>query len=251
MKNTSFRLISFLVLISILFNFSIPRAEAYPELWISQEKLNFGRCTKDSIPVKKFTINNIHDKPTKVTLTPSQVWIHLSVTSFEAISQEIEVKLDPTNLSFKPGLYLENIKIESDVCNLTVPIRLDLVEKKVTIMFTFDNPLALVDGKEVLMEYPPFIYKGKILLPIGIVCQSFGANVIYDGEEKTIDIEYKDIKAFLRVGDTKMILNGKEYKIFEPTIRLGRTFLDWRVIYQIFGAKETYIYHTRSIKIEY
>lgn len=137
MKNFRFRLISFLVLIPLLSSLSIPLVKAYPELSLSQESFNYGRCTKDSIPKKILTIKNIHNNLTKVLLTPSQSWIHLSVTSFKAVSQEIEIMLDATNLSFRPGIYLETIQITSDVFNFTIPIRLDLVEKKVTISYFF------------------------------------------------------------------------------------------------------------------
>jgi hypothetical protein len=251
MKNYNIRLISFLVLIPLLSNLYTPAVKAYPELSLSQEYLNFGRQTKLDVPILKFTIKNIHNNPTKVTLTPSQSWIHLSPTSFDAAFQEIEVKIDTTSLTYDPGLFLENIKIESDVFSFTLPIRLDLVEKKVTILFTIDNPVSLVDGKEVKMEFPPFIYKGKTMVPIGIICESFGATTTYKNEDKSISIKYKDINAVIFTWQTKMILNGKEYKIFEPTIRCGRIFVQLKLIYEIFGARLTYIYHTRSIKIEY
>jgi hypothetical protein len=251
MRYKSFRLIGLLVLLLFISHMAAQGVKAYPELSLSQESFNYGRCTKGSIPTKKLTIKNIHNNPTKVTLTPSQSWIHLSETSFEAVSQEIEITLDATNLSYKPGIYLETIQITSDVFSFTIPLRLDLVEKKVTILLTLDNSHALVDDKEVKMEAAPFIYSGKTMIPIGIVCDSFGATSTYDPKEKNITIEYKDIKATIKVGSSKMILNGKECNIFEPTIRGNRTFVQLKLINEIFGARLTYIYHTRSIKIEY
>lgn len=251
MRNKSFRFICLLVLLLFVSSLATQDVKAYPELSLSQESFNYGRCTKDSIPTKMLTIQNIHHNPTKVMLTPSQSWIHLSATSFEAVSQEIEITLDATNLSYNPGIYLETIQITSDVFNFTIPLRLDLVEKKVTMIFTYDNTRAVVDGEIIEMGAAPFIYKGKALLPIGIICHSFGAATTYDAKEKNITIEYKDIKATIKVGSSKMILNGKEYNIFEPMVRMNRTFVELKLINDIFGARLTYIFHTRSIKIEY
>lgn len=243
-------LLSFLIFLSV----GSVEAEPNPKLLVSQEILNFDRCTKYDIPDIRFTVSNQNKEPINVKFKPSQDWIHIATMKFEENLQEYTVTLDATNL-VKPFLYLEKIEIESDGGNYTLPIRLDLVEKRVKIKLVLDNPIVEIDGKSIRDEFgnATFISKGITRLPLRIICESFGAKVDYQPNIKLITITYQDISILLSFGTTTIIVNGKEVEIQdELLIRFGRTYIPIKMIKQVFiGANVSYDPPTRSITIVY
>ena len=106
-----YRLISIITIFCLFASISFVKAVQNSELIISQKILNFDRCTKNSIPALKFTVSSQNEGLSQVNLKPSQDWIHLSTTSFKKQSQEVTVTIDPLNLTYNPGLYLEKIEI--------------------------------------------------------------------------------------------------------------------------------------------
>jgi hypothetical protein len=237
--------------------FLLPCFSTKAELAISQQILNFGRCTKDSIPILKFAIQNFINEPVQVKLIPSQDWIHLSVTSFEASSQEIEVRIDPTTLTFKPDVYLESIKIESGVGNYSLPVRLDLVEKKVKIQFVIDNRIATVDGEETIMKGAPFIRGGKTFVPLRIIVEAFGGSaepeINHSKNYFYVHTFYKDIKIRFQIGVPVVLYNDKEQISIDaaPYIWADRTNVTINTIKQLFNANVSYEAKIRTITIEY
>jgi hypothetical protein len=49
---------------------------------------------------------------------------------------------------------------------------------------------ASVNGKKAMLDVPPVIVKGRTMVPIRFVSESLDANVVWDGETKTITIMY-------------------------------------------------------------
>ena len=250
-----FQCLAILVICFLLLPLYPTKAEPKPRLIVSLEILNFNRITKADIPTLKFTVRNNEKGPIQGTLKPSKKWIHLSQLTFNNDITEISVTIDPAWFSFQPGLYLEKIEIESDGGNFTLPVRLDLVEKRIKIEFSISNTIARIDGKKVEMRWAPYVRKGKMFIPVDIVFESIGAMIFTKNDEEKqeygVNVEYKDIYLTLIFGKPTMILNRKEYKIVEPEIWGGNIYAEWRIIYQIFGAKVSYEISERKITIEY
>lgn len=242
--------LSFVVFLSV----GSVKAEPNPKLLVSQEILNFDRCTKYDIPDIRFTVSNQNKGPINVKFKPSQDWIHIATMKFEENLQEYAVTLDATNL-VKPFLYLEKIEIESDGGNYTLPIRLDLVEKRVKIILVLNNPIVEVDGKNIRegIGGAPFVSKGITRLPLRIICESFGAKVDYQQNIMLITITYKDISILLTFGTTTIIVNGKEVEIQDRLLIMNdRTYIPMKMIKQVFiGANVSYDPPTRSVTIVY
>jgi hypothetical protein len=230
------------------------KAELNPKLLVSQKILNFDRCTKYDIPAIRFTVSNQNKGPINVNFKPSQNWIHIATISYEENSQTYAVTLDAAKL-VKPFLYLEKIEIESDGGNYTLPIRFDLVEKRVKIKLVLDNPIVEIDGKSIRDEFgsATFISKGLTRLPLRIICESFGAKVDYQANIKLITITYLDIKILLTFATNNIIVNGKVVEIQdELLIRHRRTYIPIKMIKQVFiGANVNYDPPTRSVTIIY
>jgi hypothetical protein len=257
MKIKCVKFICICLLFIFFTNLHNARTEEKAELKISPEIINFGRCTKETILPLKFIIQNVDNKSSKVRLSTSKNWIHLSETSFEDVFKEIIVNLDTTSLD--PGLYLENIMIESDSGKFILPIRLDLVKMKVKIIFQMDNPVVFVNEQKIILGSggeSPYIKKGLFRLPLRIIIESFGGRIYADQNLKNntffVYAIYKDVNLQFQIGSNVVLYNGIEIKIENaPEIHFNRTFVTKETISQLFNPIITYDSPSRTIIIIY
>jgi hypothetical protein len=226
-------MVVFLVLI-IPINRSLKSDNRFPtKLYVSCDNLDFYRWSKNSNPTLSFFISNSSEGTLKGDLIPSSTWIKLSDTSFESNLKEIIVNLDVSNLP--PGLYKEKIEIKSNGGVYTLPVRLDLVEKKVIIQMNVDNPTISINTKPVEIKYPPFIKQGLSYLPLRIICESFGATLSYEASTKKLKILYQDLNIEIMILENYMVVNGYKWTIEKPAeIRQNITFVPLSVIKTIF-----------------
>ena len=59
-----------------------------------------------------------------------------------------------------------------------------------TIKLQINNNLASVNGKKVILDSPPQIIKGRTMVPLRFIVESFNAHVEWDGGTQTITITY-------------------------------------------------------------
>lgn len=225
-------------------------------LFVSCESLDFNRWSKNSNPSLSFIIFNGCNGILKGTLTPSVNWINLSETSFEGNLKEINVQLDVSNLS--PGLHKEKIDIKSNGGDFTLPIQLDLVEKKVVILIAYDNPMIVVDSKPVLLDAASFIKSGWSYLPLRVICESFGAKVSFEyvgiglERKKVITILHKDQTVKLFFNENFIEVNGINRNMDGPMEIRGRTaFVPLNTIKTIFDPIIQYNSKFRTITLVY
>jgi len=63
------------------------------------------------------------------------------------------------------------------------------------ISFQIGNPIATANGKDIEIDYPPFIKNNHTYLPLRFVCENLGSSVEYEAITQTITIVYpKKIK---------------------------------------------------------
>jgi len=55
-----------------------------------------------------------------------------------------------------------------------------------TIALTLGSTSALVDGRQTLLDSPPFLIGARTLVPLRFISQSLGATVNYDGAQETV-----------------------------------------------------------------
>lgn len=132
-----------------------------------------------------------------------EIWLGYSITlkinSNKAIVNEEEVSVDPPFISngrtYVPLRFFEIIgaKItytEDQKTGAVKTITLELGQTK--IILTVGSNRAVVNGKEVKLDSPPLIVKGRTFIPLRFVAENLGANVTYIKEEQKILISYYD-----------------------------------------------------------
>jgi hypothetical protein len=58
------------------------------------------------------------------------------------------------------------------------------------ISFQIGNPVAIVNGRDTKMDYPPFVKNNHTYLPLRFVCENLGSSVEYEAKTRTITIIY-------------------------------------------------------------
>lgn len=217
----------------------ISSTDIIPVLTVSLSSLNFNRCTKNSSPSMKFIISNFSLGTLNGKIKCSSNWIKLSSTIIEDNLNEIVVYLDLSELT--PNLYIDEIEIESNGGNFILPVRVDLVEKKTINQFIWDNPRAIINSKPTILVYPSFVHYGIGFVPLRVICESFGATVTFDRNEKNfvqkVNVEYKDLRIQFIIDQKYMIVNNLKVPIDkEPEIRYYQTFIPFDAIKDAFGA---------------
>jgi hypothetical protein len=131
---------------------------------------------------------------------------------------------------------------------------------KLIINLWIDKPIALINNKEVYIDptntkVAPFIIPpGRTVVPIRFISESFGAEVKWEQDTKTIriNLESKNIKITLQVDNKLAKINDKLINIdVAPFIKEGRTFVPLRFISEAFGAKVNWYGSEKKIVIEF
>lgn len=208
---------------AILYDFS-PYTEdpdIKPILSVSQTILDFSRQIPGSQPILSFKISNLNDGKLKGILASSASWIKLSKTTFNDQLKEINVILDISNL--KTNLYKEYIYIKSNGGDFTLPVRLDLVDKKTILEMQVSQLKARVDGKEVTLPVAPFIEKSSFFIPVRFTAETFGSKIEWKANPNgkpggILTIKYKDITAILETNKTNLVVNGSVKTIKQPVM---------------------------------
>ncbi|EGD52774.1 copper amine oxidase-like domain-containing protein [Thermoanaerobacter ethanolicus JW 200] len=108
-----------------------------------------------------------------------------------------------------------------------------------------------VNGKEIKFDVPPVVKEGRTLIPVRAVMNGLGAKVEWDQATNTITITKGDITIQFILGETKVLVNGKEYTLDVPAMEISnRTFVPVRFISEILGGKVNYDKETGDIEIE-
>ncbi|NLK43627.1 MAG: AMIN domain-containing protein [Tissierellia bacterium] len=101
----------------------------------------------------------------------------------------------------------------------------------------------IMDGKEVITEFPSFVYVDRTLVPIRFVSENYGAKVGWDDETKTAIVTYGDKEARFTIDSNVAIINGEKKLLDKYAIprlaSLGdesaRTMVPLRFVTEIFG----------------
>jgi len=107
------------------------------------------------------------------------------------------------------------------------------------------------------LDVPPQIIEGRTYLPIRWVAEPLGATVIWDGIEKKVTVQLKDVVIELWIGRNLARVNGN-YKFIDPDnpkvvplIIEGRTMLPIRFVAENLGCKVNWNPLTRTVAIIY
>lgn len=137
------------------------------------------------------------------------------------------------------GDVLITFTAEDEAGNLTIlKFPLKYVFQR-NIMLVVGTKEAYVNGNEKPLKEAPFIYKGRVLVPVRFVSEVLGAVVNWDKVFKIVIISLNNKIVRLQVGNhTADAGDGKIVKLdVAPVIKDGTTFVPIRFISEALGAK--------------
>ena len=97
----------------------------------------------------------------------------------------------------------------------------------------------VIDGETVQTDTPPQITaEGRTIVPLRVISETMGANVIWEQEEKKVTAEKNGRILELKIGDKTIYNDGEPMEIDSPAqIVNGRTMVPVRVISESFGCQ--------------
>lgn len=126
----------------------------------------------------------------------------------------------------------------------------------VRLEFYIGKPVVYVNGITVKMEVAPFIKDGRTFVPIRYIAEPFGAQVIWNGNERKVTLIHKKFIE-LWIGNPQAMIDGTPIYIdpantsVAPFIMDGRTLLPLRFVAEAFGATVSWDPATKKVTIEY
>lgn len=121
---------------------------------------------------------------------------------------------------------------------------------KTTIELQIDNDVCYIDGNPKKIDAKPYISNGRTFVPLRVITEGFGAEVIWVPETKGINITLGDRVISMQIGSTKAIINNKIIELdAPPEIRQGRTFVPIRFVSEALGATVDWNEKTRTVSI--
>jgi len=122
--------------------------------------------------------------------------------------------------------------------------------RKTTIELQIDNDVAYINGNPKKIDAKPYISNGHTFVPLRIIAEGFGAEVVWVPETKGINITLGDKVISMQVGSNKAIINNKVVNLdAPPEIRQGRTFVPVRFVSEALGAEVNWNEKTRTVTI--
>ena len=121
----------------------------------------------------------------------------------------------PINMNNRTLLPLKGILVNLGVKNDNEHIMWNGIEKSVTVLkdstkiyLKIGSNKATVNGKEIVLDASPVVYKDRTYIPVNFIAQSLGMKVVWDWSSKSVLIreqeEYNYIKGILEKSNAAM-----------------------------------------------
>lgn len=109
-----------------------------------------------------------------------------------------------------------------------------------------------VNGVGLSSEIPPLIVSGRTMVPMRTICESIGANVVWDQKNKTVIVEKNNHIVKLPVGSKAAAKDGVPLMLDVPAMLVsGRTLVPARFIAEAFGAEIAWQGSARTVEISF
>ncbi len=129
--------------------------------------------------------------------------------------------------------YLALILAVLMAATVIVPFTKTAAESVTAVKIYIGKPVAYVNGTEKPLDQPPVIMNNRTMVPIRFVSEAMGANVQWNGKERTVTITLGKNIAMLKIDDVKAQANGYDvYLDAAPTIiaKTSRTVVPVRFV---------------------
>jgi hypothetical protein len=113
------------------------------------------------------------------------------------------------------------------------------VYHEVVIQLTIGNAVPTIDGeKQTPLDFPPYIAKGRTMVPLRFIAEAFGAKIEWEGTTKTITLTFEDKVIVMVIDDPIAKVNNVPTKLdAPPEIQEGSTFVPISFIAFTIGAE--------------
>lgn len=106
----------------------------------------------------------------------------------------------------------------------------DVYEKEYTLNIV-NNIKLYLDGSLIKTDVAPMLISGRTLVPVRVISESLGAEVLWHEDTQQIDISKGDLKIKMGIENPEVVVNGKPETIdVAPVIINGRTMVPIRWI---------------------
>ncbi len=187
-----------------------------------------------------FIVSIFWDKPSRFTHIESKVIEKIEKECFDikflvdlSAKNFISSYLPPSGdrilvVQIDSGHQIKESEEENNI--LEKKIHIFKLSSKVIKLF-INNKIGYLNDKEIELETPPIIIKGRTMVPLRFVVESFGGEVFWNSEDKSIKIKFEDKEIIMSVNSNISYINDKKYTLdVSPTIINGRTVVPIRFI---------------------
>jgi len=115
------------------------------------------------------------------------------------------------------------------------------------------NIKLVVDGTDITDLSAPIIENDRTLVPVRFIAEALGADVLWDGINRTVTIQKGSDKLFLKIGSYIVEYNdGESYNLSDvaPKIINDRTYIPARLVSNAFGIGISWDNDTRTVNID-
>ena len=147
-----------------------------------------GETTKVEIEINNSGATTLEGK---IEIEPKVSWASLSIKSFSLKkneSKKVIINFDSKNTP--SGKYDAKLKFSSNGGNRDILLNFEIIREKITIELKIGSSSALVSGKKITVDPPPYIKGGVTLVPLRFISEAFGAEVNWIASEQKIIIVF-------------------------------------------------------------
>lgn len=108
----------------------------------------------------------------------------------------------------------------------------------VSISFRLGESTLMINGNPVEVETPFATDSGTTLVPLRVITEAFGAEVLWNGEDQKITLTYPDVNIVLQIGNPYAEINSHTEQLPEAPVlsENGVTMVPLRFISDTYGA---------------
>lgn len=119
----------------------------------------------------------------------------------------------------------------------------------ISISFKVGDEILKINGNEVKVV-KPYVVNGNTLVPLRVITEAFGAEVVWEASDRSITIIYEDTTILLKLDNNEAVINDQKVTMAVTPVSVnGTTMVPLRFITENFGAEVTYDNATKLITV--
>jgi len=120
------------------------------------------------------------------------------------------------------------------------------------IILTVGSSKASFNAREFDIDAPPVVSNGRVLVPLRVIAEIYGADVLWKPETKAVNISLVSTKILLTVGRTSALMNGKTVTLdTPPSVINGRVMVPIRFISEAFQSSVEWNQEEKNVIIRF